>query len=142
MSGKAVDRESDHHQSSALVNLLQHIPGQLDIIGVAQHIILSSLVPPSVPVIHPQSRRHRRNTCFGFALTRPTMQQQTTTVAHNALPPPSSTTVARSSRISAHSHIKGLGLTQDGYATSDAAGFIGQANAREVRSFPRPSRPG
>lgn len=61
------------------------------------------------------------------------MQQQTTTVAHNALPPPSSATVARSSRISVHSHIKGLGLTQDGRAASDAAGFIGQTNAREVR---------
>jgi hypothetical protein len=66
------------------------------------------------------------------------MQQQSTTVAHNALPPPSSTTVARSSRISVHSHIKGLGLSQDGYASSDAAGFIGQTNAREVRSFPSP----
>ena len=66
MSGKAVARESDHHQSGALVNLLQHIPGQLDIIAVAQHIILSSLLPPSVPVIHPQGRRHRQNTCFGF----------------------------------------------------------------------------
>jgi RuvB-like protein 1 (pontin 52) len=63
------------------------------------------------------------------------MQQQTT-VAHNALPPPSSTTVARSSRISVHSHIKGLGLTHDGYAASDAAGFIGQTNAREVRFIP------
>jgi hypothetical protein len=66
----------------------------------------------------------------------PTMQQQSTTVAHNALPPPSSTTVARSSRISVHSHIKGLGLTQDGYAASDAAGFIGQTNAREVPFVP------
>ena len=61
------------------------------------------------------------------------MQQQTTTVAHNALPPPPSTTAARSSRISVHSHIKGLGLTQDGDAASDAAGFVGQTNAREVR---------
>ena len=82
--------------------------------------------------VHAKSR-HRRNTCFGFdTYPTPTMQQQTT-VAHNALPPPSSTTVARSSRISVHSHIKGLGLTQDGYATPNAAGFIGQTNAREVR---------
>lgn len=81
----------------------------------------------------PHKTRHRRNTCFGFdTYPTPTMQQQSTTVAHNALPPPSSTTVARSSRISVHSHIKGLGLTQDGYAASDAAGFIGQTNAREV----------
>ena len=87
------------------------------------------------PAVRPrQSRRRRRDTCFGFDTYRPpTMQQQTTTVAHNALPPPSSTTVARSSRISVHSHIKGLGLSQDGFAASDAAGFIGQSNAREVR---------
>lgn len=64
------------------------------------------------------------------------MQQQTTTIAHNAVPPPPPTAVARSSRISVHSHIKGLGLNQDGYATSDAAGFIGQTNAREVRFIP------
>ncbi|KAF9782080.1 RuvB-like helicase 1 [Thelephora terrestris] len=60
------------------------------------------------------------------------MQQQSTTIAHNALPPPPPKTVARSSRISVHSHIKALGLNQDGYATSDAAGFIGQTNAREA----------
>lgn len=29
-------------------------------------------------------------------------------------------------------HIKGLGLTSEGYAAIDSAGFIGQTNAREV----------
>jgi RuvB-like protein 1 (pontin 52) len=53
-------------------------------------------------------------------------------VAHNALPPPSATSNARSSRIAPHSHIKGLGLTSDGLAAPDGAGFIGQINAREV----------
>jgi RuvB-like protein 1 (pontin 52) len=60
------------------------------------------------------------------------MQQQSTTIAHNALPPPPPKTDARSSRISVHSHKKALGLNQDGYAASDAAGFIGQTNAREA----------
>jgi RuvB-like protein 1 (pontin 52) len=53
-------------------------------------------------------------------------------VAHNALPPPSATSNARSSRIAPHSHITGLGLTSDGLAAPDGAGFIGQTNAREV----------
>ena len=55
----------------------------------------------------------------------------TSAPAHNApLPPTSSST--RSSRIAPHSHIKGLGLTPEGFATVDGAGFIGQTNAREV----------
>lgn len=53
-------------------------------------------------------------------------------VAHNALPPPSTSSSTRSSRVASHSHIKGLGLTNDGLAAGDAAGFIGQTNAREV----------
>ncbi|KAH8105467.1 RuvB-like helicase 1 [Cristinia sonorae] len=53
-------------------------------------------------------------------------------VAHNALPPPSTVSAARSSRIAPHSHIKGLGLSAEGYATGDAAGFIEQNNAREA----------
>ncbi|RDB20265.1 RuvB-like helicase 1 [Hypsizygus marmoreus] len=53
-------------------------------------------------------------------------------VAHNALPPPSTSSAGRSSRIAPHSHIKGLGLTADGLANVDAAGFVGQTNAREA----------
>jgi RuvB-like protein 1 (pontin 52) len=53
-------------------------------------------------------------------------------VAHNAIPPPLAHSAGRSSRIGPHSHIKGLGLTPDGSAPSDAAGFIGQTNAREA----------
>jgi RuvB-like protein 1 (pontin 52) len=52
---------------------------------------------------------------------------------HSAFPPPSTASLARSSRIAPHSHIKALGLTPEGLATSDGAGFIGQNNAREVR---------
>ena len=55
-------------------------------------------------------------------------------VAHNALPPPSSS-AGRSSRIAPHSHIKGLGLTSEGFANVDGAGFVGQTNAREVRNL-------
>ncbi|KAL0580634.1 RuvB ATP-dependent DNA helicase pontin [Marasmius crinis-equi] len=53
-------------------------------------------------------------------------------VAHNALPPPSAPSAGRSSRIAPHSHIKGLGLNNEGRAAVDSAGFIGQNNAREA----------
>ena len=39
---------------------------------------------------------------------------------------------ARENRVAAHSHIKGLGLREDGIAEQTAAGFIGQQQAREV----------
>ncbi len=35
-------------------------------------------------------------------------------------------------RIAAHSHVRGLGLNEDGTANPNAAGFIGQVQAREV----------
>ncbi|KAF7291903.1 DNA helicase [Mycena indigotica] len=53
-------------------------------------------------------------------------------VAHNAVPPPAASAAGRSSRIAPHSHIKGLGLTADGIANPDGAGFVGQINAREA----------
>lgn len=55
-----------------------------------------------------------------------------TAVAHNALPPQSMSNAGRSSRIAPHSHIKNLGLSADGLANADAAGFVGQTTAREV----------
>ncbi|MCJ1313382.1 RuvB ATP-dependent DNA helicase pontin [Agyrium rufum] len=39
---------------------------------------------------------------------------------------------ARENRVSAHTHIKGLGLNSEGYAETSAAGFIGQTGAREA----------
>lgn len=53
------------------------------------------------------------------------------TVAVNAVP---AAAPVRSSRIAPHSHIKGLGLTPEGYVSGDAAGFVGQESAREVSS--------
>jgi len=41
-----------------------------------------------------------------------------------------STTKAQ--RIAAHSHIKGLGLDENGFALQTAAGLVGQEQAREV----------
>jgi len=41
---------------------------------------------------------------------------------------------ARENRVAAHSHIKGLGLRDDGTADKTAAGFIGQQQAREVNT--------
>lgn len=38
----------------------------------------------------------------------------------------------REQRVATHSHIKGLGLRDDGTAEPIAAGFVGQENAREV----------
>lgn len=40
---------------------------------------------------------------------------------------------SRDSRTAAHSHIKGLGLNAGGIAEKQAAGFVGQNSAREVR---------
>ena len=56
----------------------------------------------------------------------------TTAPAHNAPLPPTASSAGRSSRIAPHSHIKGLGVSPEGYANLDGAGFIGQTNAREV----------
>jgi RuvB-like protein 1 (pontin 52) len=41
----------------------------------------------------------------------------------------------KTQRIASHSHVKGLGLTPEGYATPVAAGLVGQEQAREVRFF-------
>lgn len=38
----------------------------------------------------------------------------------------------KTQRISAHSHVKGLGLDENGYAIPMAAGLVGQEQAREV----------
>ncbi|GAA5857640.1 hypothetical protein JCM9279_006504 [Rhodotorula babjevae] len=38
----------------------------------------------------------------------------------------------REARISSHSHIKGLGLDDDGFAHADRSGFVGQRAAREA----------
>ena len=40
----------------------------------------------------------------------------------------------RDSRTAAHTHIRGLGLNLSGVAEKQAAGFVGQAAAREVSS--------
>lgn len=61
-----------------------------------------------------------------------TSSAATTAPAHNAPLPPTATSAGRSSRIAPHSHIKGLGLTPEGFANIDGAGFIGQTNAREA----------
>lgn len=45
-------------------------------------------------------------------------------------PPPPATT--RESRIATHSHIKGLGLADDGTALEISQGFVGQRLAREA----------
>ena len=39
---------------------------------------------------------------------------------------------SKSQRIATHSHIKGLGLDENGYAIQTAAGLVGQELAREV----------
>lgn len=44
-------------------------------------------------------------------------------------PPPTAT---RESRIATHSHIKGLGLADDGTAMESSQGFVGQRSAREA----------
>jgi RuvB-like protein 1 (pontin 52) len=39
---------------------------------------------------------------------------------------------SRESRIASHSHIKGLGLDEEGNAKHNLQGFVGQNSAREV----------
>jgi DNA helicase TIP49 (TBP-interacting protein) len=41
---------------------------------------------------------------------------------------------AKAQRISAHSHVKGLGLDENGVAIQQAAGLVGQEEAREVKN--------
>ena len=41
----------------------------------------------------------------------------------------------KTQRIATHSHIKGLGLDENGYAIQSAAGLVGQELAREVMYF-------
>ena len=38
----------------------------------------------------------------------------------------------KTQRIAAHSHVKGLGLDDDGVAHQNASGLVGQETAREV----------
>jgi RuvB-like protein 1 len=40
----------------------------------------------------------------------------------------------KSARVAVHTHIKGLGLNDDGTALPLAAGLVGQEKAREVRN--------
>lgn len=40
--------------------------------------------------------------------------------------------VAKRQRVATHTHIKGLGLDNDGHATASAAGWVGQEQAREA----------
>ena len=39
----------------------------------------------------------------------------------------------KTQRIAAHSHVKGLGLDENGFAIQSASGLVGQEIAREVR---------
>ena len=39
---------------------------------------------------------------------------------------------SKAQRIASHSHIKGLGLDENGYAVQQSAGLVGQELAREV----------
>lgn len=45
---------------------------------------------------------------------------------------PPAPAATRESRIATHSHIKGLGLADDGTAMEQSQGFVGQRNAREA----------
>ncbi len=42
------------------------------------------------------------------------------------------TSTAKTQRIAAHTHVKGLGLESDGTAKPIGGGFVGQTEAREV----------
>lgn len=40
----------------------------------------------------------------------------------------------KTQRVATHSHVKGLGLSEDGHAIDVAQGLVGQAEAREVKN--------
>lgn len=48
----------------------------------------------------------------------------------------------KTQRIATHSHVKGLGLDESGYAHQSGAGLVGQELAREVRTKNTRSRLG
>lgn len=50
-----------------------------------------------------------------------------------------STSTSREQRVASHSHIKGLGLDDEGFAQEDRNGFVGQRAAREVSEESRPN---
>ena len=52
--------------------------------------------------------------------------------------PTSGSATSTIKKVATHSHIRGLGLKEDGYAESAASGFVGQCKGREV--FGKPSR--
>jgi RuvB-like protein 1 (pontin 52) len=43
--------------------------------------------------------------------------------------------ISKRQRVATHTHIKGLGLDKDGRATTSAAGWVGQEQAREACSL-------
>jgi DNA helicase TIP49 (TBP-interacting protein) len=49
--------------------------------------------------------------------------------------PTISAPVAQTKKVATHSHIRGLGLKEDGGAEPISAGFVGQLKAREVRTI-------
>ena len=52
-----------------------------------------------------------------------------------AIPAASASASAQTNKkVATHSHIRGLGLKEDGAAEPISAGFVGQLKAREVRS--------
>ncbi len=48
---------------------------------------------------------------------------------------PATTTSTQTKKVATHSHIRGLGLKEDGTAEPISAGFVGQLKAREVSTF-------
>lgn len=69
---------------------------------------------------------HDPSTQRSFHPTSQMSAPQTTSAAG------SSSTGSREARVAPHSHIKGLGLADDGFALQSAQGFVGQKSAREV----------
>ena len=41
----------------------------------------------------------------------------------------------KTQRVAAHSHVKGLGLDEEGKAVENSAGLVGQEDAREVSVY-------
>jgi hypothetical protein len=91
---------------------------------------------PSIPHQRQQSRPCK--SLFSIKMAAPggpapapsTVAASSTPAIITQPPPPAS--ASRDGRIHTHSHIKGLGLADDGTAMEQSQGFVGQRMAREV----------
>ena len=88
-------------------------------------IILRLNTSNSFDVLHPSP-------CPTMSLSQPIASSSAPPAGAGIITQPPPPTATRESRIATHSHIKGLGLADDGTAMETSQGFVGQRSAREA----------